>query len=247
MTSPRNAVATDKGRFYDVPGFGNGFISVTNVLGVISAPAIINSAAKRAAECAYYEQSTWQAIEAEEGADAALRYIKEAAKRYMMSRGELGTAVHHACEHLDRERAPEVEPFVAAYERWLERDKPEIVAQEVTVIHPERGYAGTADLIVRMDGKTYIADIKTGFVAKKAALQMCAYANATHYVKGDASAPVPWKVDGAFVIDLKAKTPRGEFKIQYCDVGPRSWRSFCAVMEMWSFEQRNDVFGGGWK
>lgn len=247
MTSPRNAVATDKGRFYNVPGFGADLISVTNVLGVIGTPAFAKSAAKRAAECAVNEETTWRAIQQEEGTDAALKWIKESPTRYMHERGELGTAVHHACEHLDRERSPEVAPFVAAYERWLERDKPEVIAQEVTVFHPERKYAGTADLIVRMDGKTYIADIKSGFVAKKAALQMCAYARATHYVKGDASAPVPWTIDGAFVIDLKDKTPNGEFKIQYCDIGDESWRTFTACLNLWAFEERKDVFGGKWR
>jgi hypothetical protein len=247
MTSPRNAVATDKGRFYAVPGYGEEYISVTNVLGVIGTPAFAKSAAKRAAECAVNEEATWRAIEQEEGIDAALKWIKESPTRYMHERGELGTAVHHACEHLDRPCAPEVEPFVNAYRRWLLRDQPEILAQEVTVFHPERGYAGTADLIVRMGGRTYVVDIKSGYVPKKAALQTCAYARATHYVKGDASAPVPWTIDGAFVIDLKAKTPAGEFKIAYCDIGDESWRTFTACLNLWAFEERRDVFGAGWR
>lgn len=248
MTSPIHAVATDKGRYYSLPGYGEQYISVTNVLGVISAPAIINSAAKRAAECAVGEENIWRALQQEEGDVAAIDYIKGAARRYMMSRGELGTAVHHACEHPERECSDEVRPFLAAFLRWIERDQPEIIAQEVTVFNPERKYAGTADLVVKMpNGKVYIADVKSGFLAKKAALQMCAYARATHYVKGDASAPVPWTIDGAFVIDLKDKTPGGEFKIQYCDIGDESWRTFTACLNLWAFEERRDVFGAGWR
>lgn len=244
MTSPFHAIATERGRLYGVPGFKEQFPSVTNFLGIIAAPAIINAAARRAAECAVNDEATWKAVQQEQGDAAAIGYIKEAANRYMNERGELGTAVHDACEHEANGVATDdpTYPYVLAYRRWLERDKPEIIAQECTVFSPEYGYAGTADLICRIDGKTYVGDLKSGYVASKAALQMVAYARATYVVRGKKSVPVPWTIDGAFVLDLKP----GKFGVKYCDIGDESWRAFRAAMILWEFEGRKDVFGRRW-
>jgi hypothetical protein len=117
------------------------------------------------------------------------------------------------------------------------------------VFNPEYHYAGTCDAIVRMNGKLYAGDWKSGFCPKKAAEQVCSYARATHMrLPNGKGAPVPWgRIDGGFVLDLKANTPNGEFSVKYCDIGEATWRAFRATMCLWEQEQRKDVFGAGWR
>ena len=55
---------------------------------------------------------------------------------------------------------------------------------ESVVIHDGKEYAGTLDRIVEVDGKMYIADLKTGtdlsYSWREIAIQLAAYANAEH-------------------------------------------------------------------
>jgi hypothetical protein len=52
----------------------------------------------------------------------------------------------------------------AMFERYVEysqRFQPEIVLSETNFINPDLGFAGTIDRVVKIDGKTYLIDIKT--------------------------------------------------------------------------------------
>jgi hypothetical protein len=79
---------------------------------------------------------------------------------------DLGTWMHEYVEARllgEFAAAPETEwqaEMVEQFEAWLFEHDVEALLVEETVYNP-RGYAGTLDLVVRVDGKCYLTDIKT--------------------------------------------------------------------------------------
>lgn len=49
-----------------------------------------------------------------------------------------------------------------SFQAWYLETKPEIIANEVLAWNEEHGYAGTIDLICKINGQLYIVDFKTG-------------------------------------------------------------------------------------
>jgi hypothetical protein len=165
--------------------------SVTTIIGVLDKPALMYWAAEQTAKAAIASEATWRAMAADQGTDEAVKWLRDARFRPArddISERSLGTVVHACCEILGltgarpgtgdveqlirRERpklagyavrriAVEVSRFVDQFERWLEEFSPSFVATEVTVYHPEFGYAGTADGFLTVDGVRFIVDYKT--------------------------------------------------------------------------------------
>jgi hypothetical protein len=78
--------------------------------------------------------------------------------------------------------------------------KPKLISTEEFVFSDEYQYAGTADLLVEMEGKTILIDIKTSNALHKTYhLQLAAYAKAIEEKKGI-------KVDGTSILWLKSYT-----------------------------------------
>lgn len=92
-----------------------------------------------------------------------------------------GSALHLATEYLDRGELDEatVDPLIvsrlAAYRRFIEEVKPEILSIEEHVEYPG-SYQGTLDRRVIMDGREGVIDIKAGGAAPWHSLQLAAYA-----------------------------------------------------------------------
>lgn len=94
----------------------------------------------------------------------------------------LGTAVHdaaaagHALEAVDEA----LRPRLRQYRHWLEVSGAEILATEFQTWNLTLGYAGTADLLVRLrDGSVWLIDLKTGKgVYPEYTLQTIAYLRA---------------------------------------------------------------------
>lgn len=62
---------------------------------------------------------------------------------------------------------------------WRDEVKPEILATEITIFSEKHGYAGTVDLICRIDGVLYVVDFKTSKqVWMEHELQVSAYRSA---------------------------------------------------------------------
>jgi hypothetical protein len=221
MTAPKYANSTAQGRTYDdLPGAeGLHLPSVTTILGTLSKPALVPWAANMTAECAMTERGLLDAMEREEGIDAALAYLRGASTRSRDAAADLGTRVHAACEMwpLGDEWDDDVRPHADAFVKWMGDTKPEFLRQEMTVYSlGDLPYAGTLDMVVRIDGRIYVGDIKTGSAAKRAypdtALQLYAYATASREVSdGDWKVP-DWTADGGFILGL---TPKG-YKVHFC-------------------------------
>jgi hypothetical protein len=143
--------------------------SVTTLIGCLDKPALIYWAAEETAKAAVQSLRSVHAMVDEQGADAAVEWLKGA--RFRRTKGqrtavELGTAVHAACEQyvITGERPDvdaEVAPFLDRFDAWCDEFQPEYQAAEVTVFSPTYGYAGTCDAFLTVGGVRAIVDYKS--------------------------------------------------------------------------------------
>jgi hypothetical protein len=68
---------------------------------------------------------------------------------------------------------------ILSFADWYNETKPEIISSEYVVFNDEQGYAGTVDIKCKIDGKTYIVDLKSGqHIWSEYELQLSAYKHA---------------------------------------------------------------------
>lgn len=152
--------------------------SVTTIIDTLDKPALMYWAAEQSALAAIHSEATWKGMVVDDDPDCrhvdakscqAVKYLRDA--RFRKPKGlrtatELGELVHKACEDYaltgtKPEVDAEVEPFLDAFDGWLDRFGPSYQATEVAVFHPELGYAGTTDAFLTIDGVRYLADYKS--------------------------------------------------------------------------------------
>jgi hypothetical protein len=106
---------------------------------------------------------------------------------YTTESRDKGTAAHRLCERYaegerdDRHGRPlRGIPYVNAFANWVDGCYPYAIATECKIYHRlnSRAYAGTFDLLAKIEGKRTLIDIKTGASAKWHAVQLAAYAMA---------------------------------------------------------------------
>lgn len=147
-----------------------------------------------------------------------LKDVGHNADLIMRRAGKEGTQVHEAAEALvlgqevswmddyGNAKYSQIvwEMILKFYEFW-NTHKPELISAEDFVYSDEYKYAGTADLVVKMDGETWLLDIKTSnSLHKSYDLQLASYAKALEESKGI-------KIDRTGIIWLKAQS-RGPSK-----------------------------------
>lgn len=192
---------------------GTRYVRVSTVLGVIAEPSIL----------------AWK-----------LRVGLEEANRVSLEATTLGTAVHAACEIVDKNPRAAVPPafalYVNAYREWRDREVEKVLGVESTVFHPKHGYAGTLDRLYRLkDGRVVVADLKTGrSVDAKARLQTMAYAECLE-LHGQS-------VDGRMVIHLPSSRPGTLTVIEYDD-DVRDRKAWRAALRLYRWKTRH---GSDW-
>jgi hypothetical protein len=167
------------------------------------------------------------------GMSPADRYdqLKQINKSGLRNAAARGTNVHHMFERglrgethltdpMDGDAGSEYEPAVQAF---LDAYQPELIAAELVCINrsmnapanPTRfsgGYGGTADAIVKIDGKTLLVDWKSRGVDSdhgsypEEAAQLGAYASADYYIAEGKAGPVRMPVphlDGGIIVSVK--------------------------------------------
>lgn len=119
---------------------------------------------------------------------------------------------------------------VDAYEQWWRTSGWQLRCAEGMVVNATKGYGGTLDLLCYdKDGKTVLADIKTGKgVYAETGLQLAAYGDAEWLDMGDGSLYAMPAVDRYAVIHVTADTVR-EIEMP---VGESTRRAFGACMEL---------------
>lgn len=126
----------------------------------------------------------------------------------------------------------EVRPRLAQYRDWLDRSGAEVLASECQLWSLSLGYAGTADLVVRMpDGRTLLADIKTGAgVYPEHLLQVLAYSLAEFSGSDDRQDPrataLLAALDGVAVLHLGPDS----WEWLELDATAEAWRAFRGLL-----------------
>ena len=145
--------------------------------------------------------------------DNWLKDVGHNADLIMRKAGKEGTQVHEAAEALvlgkevnwmddygSAKYSQLVWEMILKFYDFWSTYKPELISAEEFVYSDEFKYAGTADLLVKMDGETWLLDIKTSNnLHRSYNLQLAAYAKAIEEAKGI-------KIDRTGIIWLKSST-----------------------------------------
>lgn len=104
-------------------------------------------------------------------------------KAYMERVSSLGTKLHHyiECDLKNKDFPDDIsEDMVPGVESWINfrsKHKIEVVDTEKILHSKKLRVAGTRDIKLKIDGKLYIADLKTGTVYDKAFTQLAMYSH----------------------------------------------------------------------
>lgn len=85
----------------------------------------------------------------------------------LAAKADLGRRVHFAAQLHDEDDLdegsiePDVEPYLAAYRKFLAETRAVIVENERMVFHPTYRYCGTLDRVMEVGGHKYVVDLKT--------------------------------------------------------------------------------------
>jgi hypothetical protein len=269
MTDPLLAHATEYGRMYarstteafSVPSITTvigqqphgldgwfGYMGASSLAKDPSLPEILGSPAK-----------VRQAVN--RAAKAAETYRDDAARR--------GDRVHNYCEqvalralgkpHRMQETSEALasngeEAFAARFDEWWELFRVEPVAPEITVWNATVGYAGTLDLVAKINGRTCLIDYKTKGTTRdgqvkplddKVVMQLVAGMKAEEsLVDAEAGEWEPWRHGEAPVLLAVAI---GETEVRPVRANPEvlrhHWWKFCALRRVW--EMSADTLSAG--
>ena len=143
--------------------------------------------------------------------DNWLKDVGHNADLIMRKAAEEGTAVHNAVEELiagkeitwmddfgNAKYNLTVWQMILKAAEFFKTHKPEVIAAEEFTFSDQHRYAGTADLIVKMDGEIWLLDIKTSNnLHRSYDLQLAAYAKAWEEMFGQ-------KIDRTGILWLKS-------------------------------------------
>ena len=143
---------------------------------------------------------------------------------------DLGQRVHAACHYLSENDLdpssvdPDVEPYLAGFERFLRETGAEIIANEQFVHSQQWGYAGQLDLIARIDGATHLLDIKSCVaVPMSAGPQTAAYLRALGDPSVTHRGALRLKPDGRYVLEPLHN--------------PNDWAAFFAALSLLRYKE----------
>lgn len=260
MTNPKLAHATKYGRLYQRPGTpatelkptdkalleGKLVPSVTNVIDCLSKPFLQTWYAKRAAEDAVKVNSSHPGLMKSKPFEA-IRWLSKAAERTSTIAAELGNKIHDAVEMLARGEEPEIDakmrPYITSWEKFILDCEPDFLYLEATAYGTTDkdgaalGFAGTADFIATINGKTYVGDYKTGkSIHTEASLQLSSLAHADEIFDEETEelTPLP-EIHGGLVVHL---TATGYHLYTLTDL-EQPWAEFQKLRGLWDFHQQN--------
>lgn len=178
----------DRGRGHSYTIDGVRADGVTTLLGDgLAKPALINWAANATAG---YAVDHWDELAAET-ISKRLDLLKKARYADLDQAARRGTEVHTLAEKLVQGKEVDVPDALAghveSYVRFLDDFEPEPILVEAVVGNRKWRYAGTLDLVARIDGEVWLLDVKTSRsgIFPEVALQLALYRWAEMYVGQD--------------------------------------------------------------
>lgn len=173
-------------------------------------------------------------------------FVKSVTSRANWQRDEaanLGTEVHRLAEEFINGRTVSVAPRgegiakrVSNYATWWQSAGWKLRLSEAMIVNPEWGYGGTFDLLATdQDGRTVLADIKTGGRVNRKAyeseiLQLAAYgAFASTYVQAPDGRAYPMPPVERFA--LLHLTLEG-LRVMDIAIGARDMSAFCSCIDL---------------
>ena len=215
MTAPVLSVPTANGRYYQDPNGMKGMVpSVTNILDMMNKPGLKYWAAK---ECATYASQNREKL-ATLTEDEAWQLVRGAPfARHDDSPSAIGDIVHGWIERRIKGDSPTHDEVMASHQtvKWMwnsflkfeDHYKPQFTDTEFTVWSDRYGYAGTADLAMRINGLNVLTDTKTGKnIYPDTAMQLAALANADVILSADGTVkPVP-KFDRFAILHIRPRS-----------------------------------------
>lgn len=213
--------------------------SVTDALRVIDKPAIGTWAKTETAKCALRNWDMLSEMRVAGGDDAAVAWLSRIPDYQRDVAARLGSSVHRLFEMAMRggEITPteEERPFVEAARNFIADYNPKIESMEKGIINVTRGFGGTYDLLLKLDGERWLVDLKTSKgTYGETALQLAAYANAELIgLPGDPRGRRMPKIDRYAVLHLRpeAYPGQGYALIEY-RVGLPEWHAFLAALAL---------------
>jgi CRISPR/Cas system-associated exonuclease Cas4 (RecB family) len=159
---------------------GKPLMGITTVLGVISKPMLIQWSANMAVD--YIKDNWFDKQETLEGWEEVLKEARTAHRKKKEKAGDWGTAVHLAIENWIKLKKEEPElddvgmKVFNQFRAWAEENSVKFLESEKHLWSEKMWTGGIVDLVIEMDGKRYIADIKTSSgIYNEAFFQMAAY------------------------------------------------------------------------
>lgn len=168
--------------------------SVTSILAAgLPKPALQYWAARSVAEFAFDHADAWRSLPRE----AAVDLLKRAPYRTTSKRADAGSAVHSAIDaHIKNIPSVELQSkeeqgLYEAALAFLRKYRPDVIHTEATVYSRTHKYAGTADMLARIEGVQTVIDFKTSkAVYPEQAIQLASYAFADFVADGDLELPL---------------------------------------------------------
>lgn len=184
------------------------YVSVTTVLNVLHKPAIAPWASKMAAMYVVEEYPIIADLITRGQGKAAIDLIKGAPWRKRDKAADLGTTIHHCIEAINegKEYTPpdEVTAQLGYFANWVDAFKPDIHMSEGTIFNKQYNYAGTLDIVARIDGLNWLIDVKSGSgVYPEHAMQIAAYARGEFIGYQDGSSDVMPIIDKGAVLHIR--------------------------------------------
>ena len=184
---------------------GKALTGVTTPIGaVLAKPALIQWAANQVCESikanALNDGGVYQVSE------QLLEDSRTAHCKKKETGADIGTKVHNWCEKfskgLNPDDDPEIKHITDNYKQWYTQHNIELIASEKNLVSVEWWVGGICDLIIRKEGKVYLADIKTSSgIYNEAFFQTAAYEKMAREMGLLKELGV--EIDGHMIINLK--------------------------------------------
>jgi hypothetical protein len=210
---------------------GKPLTGATTILGVIAKPSLIQWSATMA--CDFVKDN----LKAMEDLEKVLKEARVAHRKKKEKAGDIGTAVHKACEDwiktkkIPTELSVEGLKMFSNFVAWSESEEVEFLESEVRVYSEKYWYAGTCDLVLRINGHVYIGDIKTSMgIYPEAFYQTSAYQLALNEMG------LYPKVKGHVIINLRKD---GKMETQYSEDYAEDKKAFLGALAI--YRRQNNV------